>query len=141
MNTEQRATLPTNHARNGKNLTPEKELIGAMSLIGVTAKTAAAPRELAAVRFYMARRSDGASPVYCSVWLHHSVHDTAGHGRATGYGYHKRSAALQAALDSAGVKLAQAIDGRGDSAMRDALLAIGRAMGYDAARLAVIEHG
>lgn len=133
----QTATLPTSNASNGKNLTPEKEMVGAMTLI---ASTEEAPRELATVRFYMARRSDGASPVYCSVWLHHSVHDTAGHGRANGYGYHKRSAALQAALDSARVKLAEPIDGRGEPAMRDALLAIGAAMGYDAARLGIIEH-
>src|SRR5690606_3065831 len=96
------------------------------------------PVELAQARFWMARRSDGASPVYCSVWTYREGRHTAGHGRARGYGYHRQSAALAAALDSAGITLAEPIDGRGDGAMRDALLAVGVAMGYDAAALAVL---
>ena len=54
----------------------------------------------------------------------------AGYGRASGCGYHKPSAALAAAIESAGIKLAQDIDGYGDGAMRDALHAVGEAMGF-----------
>ena len=55
-------------------------------------------------------------------------------GRATGYGYHKASAALQAAFDSAGVGITLAgapasISGLGEAAMRDALEAVARAAG------------
>ena len=54
-------------------------------------------------------------------------------GKATGYGYHRESAALQDALDNLNVTLfdvddakQQFIDGRGDTIMRDALLAIAK---------------
>ena len=100
-------------------------------------------------RFYMGR-SRTASTVYCSLWVSNfgANVDISGHGRAGGYGYHKRSAALQAAIDSAAIKLWGSpydgeqentsgtsaegaphrayIDGCGDSAMVSALLAIAR---------------
>ena len=44
-------------------------------------------------------------------------------------GYHKDSAALSAALDSAGITLSEDIAGRGDGPMREALTAIVRATG------------
>ena len=53
-------------------------------------------------------------------------------GKATGYGYHRESAALQDALDNLNITLFDAdakpqfIDGRGDGIMRDALLAIAK---------------
>jgi hypothetical protein len=37
---------------------------------------------------------------------------------------------MAAALDSAGIELDEAIDGRGGSAMREAAAAIARALGY-----------
>lgn len=132
----QTATMPTSGHQNGRNLDGDKERIATLTLVGVRD---GAPVELAQARFWMARRSDGASPVYCSVWTYGPRRDgTAGHGIARGYGYHKQSAALQGALAHAGIILAEPIDGRGDGAMRDALLAVGVAMGYDAAALAVM---
>lgn len=136
--TTQTATLPTEARRNFKNLDQNKERIATLTLVGIRYGR---PVELAQARFWMSRKSDGASPVYCSVWVYGAVYGatpTAGHGRASGYGYHKQSAALDAALDSAGVKLAVPINGCGDGAMRDALLAVGVAMGYDADALAVM---
>jgi hypothetical protein len=52
-----------------------------------------------------------------------------GSGRAGGYGYHKSSAAAHDAIVNAGFVLSERIDGRGDSAVNDALLAIARCIG------------
>ena len=74
---------------------------------------------------------------YACVWIF-STENTqyaSGGGYAGGYGYHRPSAALSAALDDAGIVLSEAIDGRGESAMEDALTAIGRALGYRKARI------
>lgn len=87
-------------------------------------------RELATLRTYVAKRSDGAGRVYASIWVHgHGLH-CSGTGHASGYGYHKPSAAAAAAIESAGIELSDPIDGRGDAAVDDALRAIGRALGY-----------
>lgn len=69
---------------------------------------------------------------YACVWIyaHKKGVSVSGGGRATGYGYHKASAALQSALDDAGVQLHENIGGRGESAMVDALGAIAKALGY-----------
>lgn len=115
-----------NPKSNGRMLDGAKEQISALVVVGTIKGGPLA--EIAKARFWMARRSDGASPVYCSVWLHTAGH-TSGHGTARGYGYHKQSAALQAALDSAGVKLETAVDGVGDGAMDDAMLALARFAG------------
>lgn len=80
-------------------------------------------------RFY---ESKSGSTVVCKLWLHnpdYSIH-RYGYGRAFGYGYHHDSAALAAAIASAGLDLRDPIDGRGDYAMRDALLAIAGALGW-----------
>lgn len=79
-------------------------------------------------------QSPRGSVVYCSVRI--KTRDgryTSGAGNAGGYGYHKASAALGDALTSAGVRLDSAINGRGDSAMRDALRAVAEAAGYPGA--------
>lgn len=129
------ATLPAEPRSNARNLYGEKETIGTLLLFGVRN---GAPDHLATARFYMARSGDGASPVYCSVWLH-SGNWTSGRGRATGGGYHKKSAALDAALTSAGITLSERIDGCGDSAMLESFRAIGEAMGHDRASLLAME--
>lgn len=53
-----------------------------------------------------------------------------GRGRAGGGGYHKSSAALAEALTDAGVTLSENISGRGETVMREALVAAARALGY-----------
>lgn len=57
--------------------------------------------------------------------------NTAGGGRAGGYGYHKASAALEVALMCAGFTFSNAIAGRGETAMTEALKACAVALGYD----------
>lgn len=136
---------------NARNLDIDKERVDTMRVVG----RLSGKDELSTVveaRFYMARRSDGASPVYCSLWVHGNQY-TSGYGKASGYGYHKSSAALQDAIDSAGIALTgdqyerdesperqekpARIDGCGDSAMRGAMRAIAIAAGADAKLLHV----
>lgn len=123
--TTQTATIGKS-ASNGKNMAHQKETVGTLELI---ACVAGKPRSVAVARFYMARSGDGSRPVYCTIWTHAGTYNS-GHGRANGYGYHKQSAALQSAMDSANINLSSPIDGVGDSAMDDAMLALGCAMGY-----------
>lgn len=54
-----------------------------------------------------------------------------GSGTAGGGGYHKASAAAGKAIRSAGFSLSEDIDGRGDGAIRDAVLAVGECLYTD----------
>ncbi len=98
-------TAENSNARNRAN---EKETIGGLKL--VCRKTEA---EVVDVRFYMGRGSS-ASTVYCSIWVTLAVskkpadweyRTVSGSGQAGGYGYDKRSSALQDAIGSAGIQL------------------------------------
>ena len=135
------ATLPRATQSNGKNLSGQKELLSAMS---AAALIDGKMREVVIARWYKARKSDGASPVYASIWTNGAGFGISGYGRATGYGYHKASAALAAAIDSAGIVLSMRIDGVGDGvgdgASRSALEAIARAIAGDAAEILIINH-
>jgi len=77
-------------------------------------------------RIYWNPKADGMRPVYCCLWVYGKATYFSGSGRAGGYGYHKSSAALADAIDSAGIVLSESISGVGDGAMADALLSIGR---------------
>ena len=70
----------------------------------------------------------GRSRCYCCVWLHG---DDYGQGSAycDGGGYHMASTALSLALSNCGVTLSESIDGAGDRAMEEALLATAAALG------------
>ena len=122
-----KATLPKTVAHNGWQY--DKTCTRTIHAI---ANRNGTPTELVTVRFY-----GTGSTVWCSVWVAQYRNGTAtscndmysGCGNAKGYGYHKDSAALSAALDSAGITLSERIDGVGEGAMRDALTAIVRATG------------
>ena len=135
--------------QNARNYSGEKETVNTLRVVSrFLDKPDTGLRVICEARFYMARRSDGASPIYCSLWVHGALY-CSGAGKASGYGYHKQSAALQAAIDSAGIKLtgdnysskpedetdtrAARIDGCGDRAMEEALQAIAIAAGADPA--------
>ena len=85
----------------------------------------------------------GSSRCYCCLWAgirskdnpHYQVDSRNGSGFAGGGGYHKASAALQEAITNAGFALDQAIDGRGEGYMQEALLAIAAACGYPEGRI------
>lgn len=65
------------------------------------------------------------------IWVSAPNVSCSGSGRATGYGYHIPSAAVAYAIESAGFKLSQAIDGRGDEAIEEAVRAIGVCVGFN----------
>ena len=74
---------------------------------------------------------------YACIWLYQPVNFDAGvmgsgwsngSGSAGGYGYDKGSAAAATAIRSAGVQLSEDIDGRGASAVREAVKAVGEAL-------------
>jgi hypothetical protein len=81
------------------------------------------------VRCWMGR-SRSASRVYACVWIHGRGYSLSGKGMAGGYGYCKKSAAIGAAFGSAGVRLSESIQGVGMSAVREAMVATCRALGY-----------
>lgn len=122
-----KATIQPQGRSNAKQL--DKEIIKQFHVIGLFDGQM---REIIDCRLYMSRSGDGASPVYCSIWVfgkQGSSFHTSGRGRANGYGYHKGSAAICEALDSAGIKLDRDISGVGDSAVEDAFRAIAEALG------------
>lgn len=109
---------PTEDPRNIYSYRRENHFDSQISLIDLDDG-----REIACVRFYRPNET-----VYCVVWIW-SDKPARGYGKAGGGGYHKRSAALGEALSRAGVSLDAGIDGRGDSAMDEAMLALARHMG------------
>ena len=123
----------TNPQHNGRNYGGEKEMTAAYIVIGI-GKSRSDVDELATLRVYMGR-SRNASRVYASLWVHGNGTHCAGSGWAGGYGYHKASAAASAAFANAGITLDEAINGRGDSAIVEALHALGLALGYDTVRV------
>lgn len=141
MNTNnQTATLPApNSHSNAKRAYQDKEMIAAWSLIA-PAKNGVGLDEVVIARWY-ASRSRNAANIYCNVWVRGNVW-ASGHGYAGGGGYDKQSAALQSALESAGIKLSRPIDGRGQGASRGALSAIAEAMGYQKTNgdYLIVEH-
>jgi hypothetical protein len=140
-----KATLPKVSTDNARNYSNEKELIDYFKVVAFRNGEFFEPIDC---RCWMGR-SNQASTVYASIWINDRKNDRwyAGRGTAGGGGYHKQSAAIQEALTSAGVTLygsaypprngqtenlnKQAhIDGVGETAVRAALEAIARALGY-----------
>lgn len=135
-----RAALPAEPVSNARNYGGEKERVSSYTVVGKKGRELCA---LVEARFYMGR-SSSASTVYCSLWVSGEQY-CSGTGKAGGYGYHKESAALAAAIESAGIKLTGAnyahyegrvdykkparISGCGTGSMETALKAIARAAG------------
>ena len=61
---------------------------------------------------------------YCCVWIYNNKDYCDGSGYVEGYGYDKISSAISVALKSAGVELSESINGRGESAIKSAIIAI-----------------
>lgn len=130
------ATLPDVNVSHVRNRHDKREKVANHKLISFDARLRRTDPHTAGIvevidaRFYMGR-SSSASVVHCSLWVRtRDGRYFSGEGQAGGYGYHKTSAALDAAVDSAGIKLEKRFDGCGETAMHVALLAIGRACGY-----------
>lgn len=64
---------------------------------------------------------------YTCVWINDTDHKTYayGSGKASGYGYHRTSAAAESAFLSAGMSFNQSFGGCGDTMMREAVQAAG----------------
>lgn len=140
-------------ASNGKNFSGDKELVSTYNVVG---RIKGELRAVVTARCYMGR-SRNASTVYASIWVHGDDIYTSGHGKASGWGYHKESAAIADAITSAQIELrgqtysgedGRYFDGKeyrkesakdfkhvthfggcGDTAIRSALCAIARAAG------------
>lgn len=137
-----KAVFDGKNQSNARNYSGEKETICSYQVIG---KRNGALSSIVEARFYMGR-SRNASTVYCALWVQGENY-CSGTGKAGGYGYHKESAALAAAISSAGVALFGSnysywdkeakpdfkkparIGGCGCESMRMALRAIARAAG------------
>lgn len=119
-------TLPTTYIANAKNYGGTKETTDTYLVINDKLE------EVATLRIYAGRRSYGAGPVYASIWVHGVC---SGTGSASGYGYHKASAAADAAIRSAGIDLGWDISGAGEGAIRGALEDIARAAGHETVRV------
>lgn len=85
---------------------------------------AAKRREVAELRIYASNGKHTAC-----LWLNGTKHVVRGSGSAGGYGYHRASAAAEAAIEAAGIRLEAHFGGKGDRATRTAMEAIGRALG------------
>ena len=129
-------------AENGLNLGGSKETITTISLL---VKAGKEWREVIDARIYMGR-SRSASVVYASIWAFgNGKASISGTGKAGGYGYHKESAALDSAINNAGVELYGDpyarekpdfkkrchFGGTGDHAYKNILMAIAKAQGWN----------
>lgn len=141
------ATLPAETTENARNLDHARERVAQMTLLAFdqSERVNSTPIdddtgelrpdagfvELIDVRFWTAR-GKSASVTYCSIWVrdHKGGRWFAGYGTAGGGGYHKPSAALDAAIRSAGITLEGDIHGAGERPMEHALHAIAVALGY-----------
>ena len=130
-----KASIKKQTTSNAKNLGGKKELIMALSLV-VNAKDRL--REAVTVRFYMGRSAQ-TSVIYCSIWAWGNGVNISGYGSAGGGGYCKKSAALARAMESAGIDLSEPIGGCGMAVAREAIEAVGRALGFGGRSL-IVDH-
>jgi hypothetical protein len=73
------------------------------------------------------------SMAYCCIWIASGPKFdkyTQGSGSAGGYGYHRPSAAAAEAIKNAGFDLSSDIAGRGDEAIKQAVKALAKSIGY-----------
>ena len=121
-----KATLG-NENSNAINYGNKKELVNSWNVI---VDSDDGLKNIITVRCYM-DRSSSASTMYASIWIYDEKHHTSGSGESGGYGYHKASAAIADAIESAGITLNENIAGAGDSAIEQALEAVALALGYE----------
>ena len=116
-----KATLG-NEAKNAINYGDKKAMIRTYNVITEGLEN------IITVRCYMGRSKES-STVYASIWIDTPCYHSSGKGKASGYGYHKSSAAIGEAIENAGITI-DPIHGRGESAIEDALKAIAAALGF-----------
>lgn len=75
--------------------------------------------ELGVLRVYGTRAAN-----YVCLWIFTPDRHLTASGRATGYGYHRPSEAMEIACENSGIELSEPIGGRGDASMQEAFVAI-----------------
>lgn len=122
---KQHATLGQ-EVSNAKNCADTKRLIATMNLVVNTKRGLISP---VFARWYRGR-ANTATNMYCSVWIHGRNFCTTGAGVADGGGYCKISGSFDTALRSANIQLKRSVHGVGEGAVREAMQAIAKALGY-----------
>ena len=97
-------------------------------VVDLDQETYASGRGHAAVELRLYNNTTGSKTSAC-LWVRGNDFCTSGSASVGGYGYHRGSGAADAAIKAAGIDLARRIDGVGDGAIDDALLAIAKAVG------------
>lgn len=138
------ATLPKHPVSNARQL--DKQLASAYTLVAYDGGF----KEIVRVKIWATKTG---SRYYAAIWVQGDDSNNrpwvSGAGSAGGWGYHKASAALSEALDSAEIKLfrsqeqidytkAADISGRGETVLQEAIYAIGRACGYSQDKLHLV---
>jgi len=120
---ERKQAIAKFEPQRGINSTHRKEgnAFYSVSLIDLDAG-----QEVAVMRLYY---SKSGARNYACLWVFREPFYASGSGYAGGYGYHRPSAAAQTAFRKAGITLAEPIDGLGDTAIEDAMRALGDHMG------------
>lgn len=91
-------------------------------------------------RIYAVPSRTYGTTLYACVWINSPTRKNkqsfylTGGGKAGGCGYHKASAAFEAAFNDAGITFDEGVSGVGENAMREALAAVAVAMGYKRGR-------
>lgn len=130
-----KATIDQSEKRNAINYGGDKELIRSLNAV-VSHKGKL--KEVVTLRFYMGR-SRNAQTVYASVWVSGKCFYASGTGKASGWGYCKRSASASEAFKSAGITFDSPVGGRGMSVVHEAIGETVRALGYRG-QLLIVEN-
>ena len=93
------AIMPATARSYAVNHGGHKETLSTVKLIDKRTE-----RVVVDARWYQAR-SPNTHTMYCSIWCNGASVECSGHGQASGWDYHKQSAACQDAIHSAGVEL------------------------------------
>jgi len=118
-----KSKFTTSHRKEGKCWFQEYSIITTNNAYEVKGLKEA--NQVITLRIY----GTGARNTAC-IWVNHTgFAHTSGSGSAGGYGYDRKSAAAQEAINNAGFSLSQDIGGVGESAIREALQAIAEEIG------------
>jgi len=115
-------TLPKTDMHNSRHHYPTKEQYRAYAVLVNTGFLVCKPVTL---RLYCSR-SNRSGRIYASIWVIGKYSYNSGTGMDGGTGYDKASAAIQKAIESAGLTLSASLNGDGE--VREALIAIARAL-------------
>lgn len=128
--TTQCMTVDVDGLKHGLSSSHRKEKIGLEQawIVADPDKSAMCKPDYPAIE---ARVYQSGQTVTACVWIHWKGKNGSGSGRVGGGGYHKASAAIQAAIKSSGIRLSFHYDLCSDGTVADAFQAIGKALGIE----------